>query len=57
MLSASKDATILPVEQNAKMALKQAGCRYIPEIMEMVLWDDAATLQQDENIVNSYLGS
>ena len=57
MLSASKDVTILPVEQNAKMALKQAGCRYIPEIMEMVLWDDAATLQQDENIVNSYLGS
>ena len=50
-------ATILLVEQNAKMALKLANYGYVLETGKMVIEGDGATLRQDESIVKAYLGA
>ena len=50
-------ATILLVEQNAKVALKKADYGYVLETGKIVIEGDAETLQKDESIVKAYLGS
>ena len=49
-------ATILLVEQNAKVALKLADYGYVLETGKIVIEGDGATLRQDESIVKAYLG-
>ncbi len=49
-------ATILLVEQNAKVALKLADYGYVLETGKIVIEGDGATLRQDETIVKAYLG-
>ena len=48
--------TILLVEQNAKMALGVADYGYVVETGEIVMHDDAKVLENDERIINAYLG-
>jgi branched-chain amino acid transport system ATP-binding protein len=50
-------ATILLVEQNAKVALKKADYGYVLETGKIVIEGDAETLQKDESIVKAYLGA
>jgi branched-chain amino acid transport system ATP-binding protein len=52
----SEGITILLVEQNAKMALGVADYGYVVETGEIVMSDEAQVLQQDERIINAYLG-
>lgn len=48
--------TILLVEQNAKMALNIADYGYVVETGEIVMHDKGSVLQEDERIINAYLG-
>ena len=50
-------ATILLVEQNAKVALKLAHFGYVLETGRIVMENDGASLQQDESIIKAYLGT
>ncbi len=49
-------ATILLVEQNAKVALKLANSGYVLETGRIVIQGDAETLRRDESIIKAYLG-
>ncbi len=49
-------ATILLVEQNARVALQLADHGYVLETGGIVLKGDALTLRRDESIVKAYLG-
>ena len=44
------------VEQNALMALQVAHRGYVIQTGEIVLQDDAKTLQQNEMVQKAYLG-
>lgn len=48
--------TILLVEQNARLALRLAHYAYVIENGEICSQGDAATLREDESIVQAYLG-
>ena len=49
-------ATILLVEQNAKMALGLADFGYVLDIGSIVLQGNGADLRKDEKVVKAYLG-
>ena len=48
--------TVLLVEQNAHMALQIAHRGYVLQTGEIVLSDDAKSLQQNETVQKAYLG-
>jgi branched-chain amino acid transport system ATP-binding protein len=52
----AQGTTILLVEQNALKALAVAARGYVLQTGEIVLHDDAATLQQNELVRKAYLG-
>ena len=53
----AKGATILLVEQNARLALKLANFGYVLETGEIRMQGEAATLSADSSIVQAYLGA
>ena len=53
----AKGATILLVEQNARLALKLANYGYVLETGEIRMQGEAATLSADSSIVQAYLGA
>ena len=55
-LNSELNTTILLVEQNARMALSVAHRGYVLQSGYITHSDDAAALQQDEKIVEAYLG-
>lgn len=55
-LNEEEGATILLVEQNARLALKLAHYGYVLEGGHIRMADEAATLRADKSIVQAYLG-
>jgi len=55
-INKEEGTTILLVEQNALMALQVAHRGYVIQTGEIVLQDDAKTLQQNEMVQKAYLG-
>jgi branched-chain amino acid transport system ATP-binding protein len=55
-LNQEAQTTILLVEQNARMALEVAHRGYVLQSGSIIHSDDAKTLQQDESIIEAYLG-
>ena len=55
-LNEEEGATILLVEQNARLALRLAHYGYVLEGGHIRMADDAATLRADKSIVQAYLG-
>lgn len=55
-LNRESGTTILLVEQNARMALAIANRGYVLQSGYITQTDDAEALQQDEKIIEAYLG-
>jgi branched-chain amino acid transport system ATP-binding protein len=51
-----KEATVLLVEQNAKVALGAAGRGYVLETGKVILDGDAADLMENRDVQRAYLG-
>lgn len=52
----SLGVTVVLVEQNARMALRLADTAYVLEVGKITLSGKAATLAQDDSVIEAYLG-